>query len=156
MVLSFRRLLSRSSFIEELESYSRELIIPVTLNAWVVQEVLVKLLLPISIVLTKLQSVIKAQIKKQSSFGLFGGPKTTGPVVTSSSKATALLSYGYVCMLTPIELITSRVEVHIVNNVLMMFGVVAAFLLKDAFLRIKNVEITKTTRGIEEVREFQK
>ncbi len=85
------------------------------------------------IVLTKLQSIVKAQEKKQSG-GWFSS-KPTGPSVTSGAKATALLTYGYVTMLTPTDLVTSRVEVHIVNNILPVLQAPATAEIKENGLR---------------------
>jgi len=65
------------------------------------------------IVLTQLQNIMKAPEKKT---GLFA--RNTGKEVTSIERATCLLAYGYVCMLTPLNLITSRVEVHVIKNIL--------------------------------------
>lgn len=84
------------------------------------------------VVLTKLQSVIKTQEKKQS--GWFAS-KPTGPASSSSSKATALLTYGYVSMLTPVELITSRIEVHIINNILPVLVPTSPYEVKENGLR---------------------
>ncbi|KAL9646130.1 hypothetical protein ABK040_008008 [Willaertia magna] len=65
------------------------------------------------VVLTHLQNVIKGPEKKT---GLFA--RNTGKEVTPQERATALLAYGYVSMLTPLNLLTSRVEVHIIKNMI--------------------------------------
>jgi hypothetical protein len=78
------------------------------------------------IVLAKLQSIAKAQEKKQT--GWFSS-KPTGP--SPASKACALLSYGYVAMLTPVELVTSRVEVHIINNIIPILQTATSYEVKE-------------------------
>nr|CAG4715342.1 unnamed protein product [Naegleria fowleri] len=64
-------------------------------------------------VLAQLQNVMKAPEKKTGFFA-----RNTGNEVTHFERATAMLSYGYVSMLTPLSLITSRVEVHIIKNMI--------------------------------------
>jgi hypothetical protein len=81
-------------------------------------------------VLTKLSTITKAQVK---SGGWFSKPSPND--VTTQSQATALLAYGYVCMLTPLGLITSRVEVHIVNNILPVLTKSKAHEIKENGLR---------------------
>lgn len=77
------------------------------------------------VVLTKLASIAKrmfhsmyliifAAAPKKSGFSLF----SSAPVEVPGPKATALLSYGYVSMLTPQELFTARVDVHIIGNMI--------------------------------------
>jgi len=85
------------------------------------------------VVLTKLQTMVKTQEKKQSG-GWFSS-KPTGPSVSGGAKASALLTYGYVTMLTPTDLITSRVEVHIINNILPVLQGPASLEVKENGLR---------------------
>lgn len=61
---------------------------------------------------------MKSSDRKKGGFGFFGSSKGES---ASGPKATALLVYGYLCMLTPIELLTSRIEVHVVSNLLPIF-----------------------------------
>jgi hypothetical protein len=51
---------------------------------------------------------------KKSGFSLFG----SAPVEVPGPKATSLLSYGYVSMLTPPDLFVSRVDVHVIGNMI--------------------------------------
>jgi hypothetical protein len=85
------------------------------------------------IVLTKLSTVAKAAEPKKSFFG--GAAKGAANEYTSSAKATACLAYGYLAMLTPIELLPSRIEVHVVNNLVPLLNTNKSFEVRENGLK---------------------
>uniref|UniRef100_A0A7S1PFF5 Uncharacterized protein n=1 Tax=Percolomonas cosmopolitus TaxID=63605 RepID=A0A7S1PFF5_9EUKA len=63
-------------------------------------------------VLAKLARIMQSKEQKRSFFS-----KSTEPPVSAEAKATALLCYAYLCRLSPPELMKSRVDVHVIANI---------------------------------------
>lgn len=90
-------------------------------------------------VLSKLSTVVQTKEQKRGFFS-----KSADQPITMEAKATALLCYAYLCRLTPPDLLKSRVDVHVIANIIptLRAGGLSAqklpFLLKETGLTCLN------------------
>eukprot|EP00056_Hartaetosiga_gracilis_P010973 m.164139 g.164139 ORF g.164139 m.164139 type:complete len:1643 (-) comp13422_c0_seq2:1128-6056(-) len=85
-------------------------------------------------VLERLQFVAKRDMVRKST-GFFGMIKDKSEADVARIKATLMLSYGYVTLMAPTNLITSRIEVNILSSILPHFANVKDTLVKENLIR---------------------
>eukprot|EP00055_Hartaetosiga_balthica_P017962 m.125831 g.125831 ORF g.125831 m.125831 type:complete len:1630 (-) comp9433_c5_seq1:159-5048(-) len=85
-------------------------------------------------VLERLQFVAKRDMVRKAT-GFFGMIKDKSEADVARIKATLMLSYGYVTLLAPVNLITSRIEVNILSSILPHFTNVKDTLVKENLIR---------------------
>lgn len=88
----------------------------------------------LDVVLEKLQDLLRSKNKEQKSAGLLSFLKDSGPKDVVS-KHSIILAFGYVTAYAPPGLITSRIEVHIINPIKPFFADAKSPVLKECIIR---------------------